>query len=765
MSSDFLALSPNLPNFFGGAAPDQELLQQQVAQGDAFKGGIPLDANGNPDYLAMTNKLMQLGAYTPAASLMNMGIAQQQMKSAADMQGSMSKWLTPAAPGSAPAAPQPVAAPSTKGANPDVVSYIRQGLINRNMNPNVGLAVAAREGLIGFDPNGNPNLGDGGSSAGPFQLHYGNVAPGGNAAPGLGDDFTKATGLDARDPSTWQAQVDFALDHAAKNGWGAFHGAAKAGIPAFAGIGGQPGRGASQVAQGGPVAAPAQPDVSADNLPVPPSKPASLGGSPTQVAQDDEAAPSSQNPYAYAGNSNVPGAGTPGADPSAPSPAQTPLSASAMPPGAPGQAAAVPSQGGPPVDPTLPAVAAGQVAGPGAPTSAAPMPRTLSAPPPISPVSGAVPPPLDPTYGGQVPAAWIAAGHSAGDWVNYARTMAGIAGNNPYAKAAGEQWGKIADGLATSIDKGLQFTNEQKNARDPTAVAYEQNKAITTANARAGARFTPENIRGAGQLASAQANAKTDVENQNTLVPVAQPDGSIKMTTKANALQAAADGNPITQSLPGYITSGQQNLSTKLADGTSAYQERQVSGERLDAISSLLSAFQTGANSTDFNNAVAKLRSFGISVPNSATINPAAMQEFAKNAYANVLSNMKEQGNKQFVSEVQSAVNSNPNPDLQPEANAAMVAQMKGIQAYHNQNFQDFASWYDKNKGAPNDAQFQIGWAKTNPISPFIDSARKDIGVMGVPIPSQPAQRVVGQRYVVPGKGVYRWMGNGWATN
>lgn len=44
------------------------------------------------------------------------------------------------------------------------------------------------------------------------------------ATSGLGDTFTKETGLDARDPSTWKAQVDFSLDKAKKGGWGPWHG-------------------------------------------------------------------------------------------------------------------------------------------------------------------------------------------------------------------------------------------------------------------------------------------------------------------------------------------------------------------------------------------------------------------------------------------------------------------------------------------------------------------------------------------------------------
>lgn len=82
-------------------------------------------------------------------------------------------------------------------------------------------------------------VGDHGSSFGPFQLHYGGMAPGKNSAPGLGDVFTKATGLHASDPKTIPQQVEFVADWVLQHGWSAFHGAAKAGIHAFHGITGK----------------------------------------------------------------------------------------------------------------------------------------------------------------------------------------------------------------------------------------------------------------------------------------------------------------------------------------------------------------------------------------------------------------------------------------------------------------------------------------------------------------------------------------------
>ena len=95
--------------------------------------------------------------------------------------------------------------------------YIRQAAIARGIDPDVALRVAESEGL-------NSYTGDNNSSFGPYQLHYGNVATGGNAVAGLGDDFTNATGLDARNPDTVPQQINFALDAAKRGGWGPFHG-------------------------------------------------------------------------------------------------------------------------------------------------------------------------------------------------------------------------------------------------------------------------------------------------------------------------------------------------------------------------------------------------------------------------------------------------------------------------------------------------------------------------------------------------------------
>lgn len=136
-----------------------------------------------------------------------------------------------AAAGQASVASKGTAAGSAK----EMEDYIRRAAIARKIDPDVAVQVAKSEGLYNY-------TGDRGSSFGPFQLHYGGIAGGGNAVPGLGDEFTKKTGLHAKDESTWKQQVDFSLDKAGKTGWGDWHGWRGA---QFAGIGGRSGGGGS----------------------------------------------------------------------------------------------------------------------------------------------------------------------------------------------------------------------------------------------------------------------------------------------------------------------------------------------------------------------------------------------------------------------------------------------------------------------------------------------------------------------------------------
>ncbi|MFA7308183.1 MAG: phage tail length tape measure family protein [Hyphomicrobium sp.] len=121
---------------------------------------------------------------------------------------------------------------SPSGADPRGMSdFIRSEAARMGIDPSVALRVARSEGLGSF-------TGDKGSSFGAFQLHRGGIAKGGNAVGGMGDDFARRTGLDPSNPANERATISFALEQAKRMGWGPFHGAARAGIGRFEGIGG-----------------------------------------------------------------------------------------------------------------------------------------------------------------------------------------------------------------------------------------------------------------------------------------------------------------------------------------------------------------------------------------------------------------------------------------------------------------------------------------------------------------------------------------------
>lgn len=92
------------------------------------------------------------------------------------------------------------------GASGSMADTIREAAKKYGIDPEVALRVYAGEGKAGY-------VGDDNSSFGPFQLHYGGVSQK-FPHPGLGDQFTKDTGLDARDQSTAKEQVNWVLAYA-----------------------------------------------------------------------------------------------------------------------------------------------------------------------------------------------------------------------------------------------------------------------------------------------------------------------------------------------------------------------------------------------------------------------------------------------------------------------------------------------------------------------------------------------------------------------
>ncbi|MFL5015396.1 MAG: phage tail length tape measure family protein [Rhizobium sp.] len=128
--------------------------------------------------------------------------------------------------------------PVTRAPLGDIASYISQAAAKRGIDPDIALRVAKSEGGLDSWNMQSTYMKNGVQepSFGPFQLYKGG---------GLGNDFMRKTGLDPALAQNGPAGVDFALDHAAKSGWGAWYGAGKAGISDWQGIGSGSGAGSA----------------------------------------------------------------------------------------------------------------------------------------------------------------------------------------------------------------------------------------------------------------------------------------------------------------------------------------------------------------------------------------------------------------------------------------------------------------------------------------------------------------------------------------
>src|SRR6185369_129166 len=113
----------------------------------------------------------------------------------------------------------PTGAPPQSG---DLAAYTRAKALSLGIDPDVAVRVAESEGGFG-DPVRQSDVvyqGQREQSYGPFQL---------NVNGGLGSAALQQ-GIDPRNPAHVYRAIDFALEDAARNGWGAFHGAARVGV-------------------------------------------------------------------------------------------------------------------------------------------------------------------------------------------------------------------------------------------------------------------------------------------------------------------------------------------------------------------------------------------------------------------------------------------------------------------------------------------------------------------------------------------------------
>jgi hypothetical protein len=249
---------------------------------------------------------------------------------------------------------------------------------------------------------------------------------------------------------------------------------------------------------------------------------------------------------------------------------------------------------------------------------------------------------------------------------------------------------------------------------------------------------------------------KSQVLAGNVGIPVGvgagSPPGKVSDTVAAN--------NPVIAKQPSFYADKQKEIGTQENEMLSQMQARQLAKQRLGAIQTLMQTYQPGAFAEQKADFVAAAKSLGIKMPDTVTANPAAFQEFTKNATANVFNDVKSMGGRVLVAEIAGLTKANVNPELQPAAAAALIGQARGVIDYEDQHTKDYFAWKKQHPNSADTSDFELPWMEKNQVSDFVAKADKGIAYSGQDIP-QPAQRTVGQTYMTP-KGPRTWQGNGW---
>jgi hypothetical protein len=120
--------------------------------------------------------------------------------------------------------------------NAELEQIIRDEAVLRGINPDTAVAIYRAEGAGSYQStvprNGSGSLNGREASFGPYQLYTG---------AGLGNEYETATGRTLTQDNTRDGvtnQVRFALDEAARGGWGPWYGRGPAGVGEFEGVSG-----------------------------------------------------------------------------------------------------------------------------------------------------------------------------------------------------------------------------------------------------------------------------------------------------------------------------------------------------------------------------------------------------------------------------------------------------------------------------------------------------------------------------------------------
>jgi hypothetical protein len=138
------------------------------------------------------------------------------------------------------------------------------------------------------------------------------------------------------------------------------------------------------------------------------------------------------------------------------------------------------------------------------------------------------------------------------------------------------------------------------------------------------------------------------------------------------------------------------------------------------------------------------------------TAKPAAFQKFRYLAVNGLIEDAKKLTGAVSDKDVSLLKTANLDAELEPEAVAFVLANMKGVLNYEDKNYKDYMAWRKENpRNAYPERDFTLSWHEKpeNNLTRFKEEAASNIAFLGQKLPSNPADLVHGQKYRTP-KGV-----------
>jgi hypothetical protein len=230
---------------------------------------------------------------------------------------------------------------------------------------------------------------------------------------------------------------------------------------------------------------------------------------------------------------------------------------------------------------------------------------------------------------------------------------------------------------------------------------------------------------------------------------------------KVKIPRSEAIKNPNISELSPLQVKGIETLSKQQAEGAEILPQLQTYRNQLIQLARLMEHYRTGMGQQEVGAAIKAARALGIDTSGlDASSSPEDMEKFIKGQYTAVFNQIKSIGSRFTNLEMSNMIKANPNPSLEPEANASILAQLIGAANHDLARQEAFNEWIAQNPNASNIGEFLTEFYADPNNSPleFQKRAAKDIAYIGMDVPRtsdgsiNANKLIVGKRYVLQNK-------------